>query len=110
MVNLMAKVKTTLVIDEEVWREFSALVVARHGGDRKLSASVEEALRSFNPLLPLRRLIKDLQLRVDSYPSSREILASRVKVDLSAGRTIRELRDERQESVSGFKLHRKAVR
>ncbi len=106
----MTKVKTTLVIDEEVWREFRVRVLSKYGAKRDLSETVEEALRSFNPLLPLRRLVEELKLGVDSYPSSNEILASRVRVDLSAGETVREMRNGRQNNISGLKLRGKAVR
>ncbi len=49
--------------------------------------------------------------RIDSsYPSSREILSSRVRVSASAGKVVREMRNGRQKSVSRLKQHRKTVR
>ncbi len=103
------KVKTTLVIDEKVWNEFRALALSRYGGARTMSIGVEEALRSFSPLAVLREL--SAKLKIDgSYPTSREILSSRVRVSTSAGKVVREMRNGRQKSVSRLKQHRKTRR
>ena len=42
----MVRKKTSLYIDEDLWREFSTFVVSKYG-NRKLSDSLEDALRQY---------------------------------------------------------------
>jgi hypothetical protein len=89
-------VKTTLLIDEKTWAEFRKLVLSRYGSSRKLSAAVEEAIRTFNSVELLVSLSNNLGLNVNSYPSTAEIKKRRPKVSVSSGKIVRQMRDERK--------------
>lgn len=43
----MAKRKTSITIDEELWKEWIKFVVEKTGSARKLSEEVENALRQY---------------------------------------------------------------
>jgi hypothetical protein len=96
----LATVKTTLVLDERIWSEFRRFVEETYGTTRKMSAGVEEALRSFTPASVLEAFASSAGLVLDSYPSSQEIVSHRPKVRTSAAGTIRLMRDERRKRVS----------
>lgn len=102
MVNHMGTVKTTIVVDEKVWNEFKRIVSSRYGGLRKLSSTVEEAIRSFNAVDLLNSFSRSIGLDTSAYPSTKEVKSRRPKLATSAGRVVREMRDERQGRVSGF--------
>ena len=96
----MATVKTTLVLDEKIWSEFRRFVEEAYGTTRKMSAGVDEALRSFAPATVLEAFASNAGIVLDSYPSSQEIVSHRPKVRASTARTIRRMRDERRKRVS----------
>jgi hypothetical protein len=97
---LLATIKTTLVLDEKIWSEFRRFVEEAYGTTRKMSAGVEEALRSFTPAAVLEAFASNAGIVLDSYPSSQEIVSHRPKVRASTARTIRRMRDERKKRVS----------
>jgi hypothetical protein len=97
---LLATVKTTLVLDEKIWSEFRRFVEEAYGTTRKMSAGVEEALRSFTPVAVLEAFASSAGIVLDSYPSSQEIISHRPKVRVSTAKTIRRMRDERKKRVS----------
>ena len=39
--------RTTIVIDKQLWKHFLSYVVNKHGGARKVSTEVEEAIREY---------------------------------------------------------------
>jgi metal-responsive CopG/Arc/MetJ family transcriptional regulator len=43
----MVKRKTSIMIDEELWKEWTKFVVDRTGSARKLSEEIENALRTY---------------------------------------------------------------
>jgi hypothetical protein len=43
----MAKRKTSITIDEELWKEWTMFVVNKTGSSRKLSDELENALKEF---------------------------------------------------------------
>jgi len=96
----LATVKTTPVLDEKVWSEFRKFVEQVYGTTRKMSAGVEEALRSFAPIAVLEAFASSAGIVLDSYPSSQEIVSHRPKVRVSTARAIRRMRDERKKRVS----------
>ncbi len=95
-------VKTTLVLNEKIWSEFRRFVETAYGTTRKMSADVEEALGSFTPVAVLEDFASSAGIVLDSYPSSQEIVSRRPKVKVSTAKTIRRMRDERKERVSGY--------
>jgi hypothetical protein len=97
---LLATIKTTLVLDEKIWSEFRRFVEEAYGTTRKMSAGVEEALRSFTPAAVLEAFASSAGFVLDSYPSSQEIVTHRPKVRTSTARTIRRMRNERRKRLS----------
>jgi hypothetical protein len=98
--TLLPTIKTTLVLDEKIWSEFRRFVEEAYGTTRKMSAGVEEALRSFTPAAVLEAFVSSAGFVLDSYPSSHEIVSHRPKVRASTARTIRQMRDERRKRLS----------
>jgi hypothetical protein len=98
--NLLATIKTTLVLDERIWSEFRRFVEEAYGTTRRMSAGVEEALRSFTPAAVLEAFASGAGFLPDSYPSSQEIVSHRPRLGASTARTIRRMRDERRKRLS----------
>ena len=88
-------VKTTVNIDEETLREFRKLVASRYGSTRKLSAAIEEAIRSFNTSETLKSFAKARGIDTTVLPSVREVEKRRPTPETSAAETVRAMRDER---------------
>lgn len=99
----MQKTKTTIVVDKQLLDQFKRLTSAKHGSPRTLSSELEEAIRAFSPPEILSSLAAKLNLKIDRFPSLDEIVQIRPKVNISAGRIIREMRDEREHSLSRYK-------
>jgi len=100
MANHMDAVKTTINVDEETMREFKKMTTSRYGSARKLSAAIEEAMRSYNPTSILTKYAEKEGITLTSYPSSREVEQRRTKVEASAGIEVREMRNARETSIS----------
>ncbi len=100
MVNHMDAVKTTINVDEETLREFKKMASARYGGERKLSAAIEEAMRSYNSQSLLTLYAEQEGIALTAYPSSREVEERRPHVDASAGKEVRGIRDARETGIS----------
>ncbi|MBA7629460.1 hypothetical protein ES703_36959 [subsurface metagenome] len=47
MVRWVAKKKTTILIDEDLWKEFVTFVVKKHGTSKKTSEEIENAMREY---------------------------------------------------------------
>jgi len=45
--NSLAKHKTTIVVDEKLWKSFLSFVVKKHGTTRKTSVEIESAIREY---------------------------------------------------------------
>lgn len=101
-VNHMKTVKTTINIDEETWNEFKKTVSSRYGSIRKLSSAVEEAIQSFNTAELLNRFSGLMGIDTSTYPSVREIKEKRPRLEVSAGETVRAMRDEREARLSRY--------
>jgi hypothetical protein len=43
----MAKQKTSFMVDDELWKEWTVFVVTRTGSARKLSEELEKALKEY---------------------------------------------------------------
>ncbi len=93
--TVLAEIKTTLALNGEVWEDFRKNVISRHGS-RKMSAGVDEALSAFNSLSLLADFSNTLKIGPIRFPSFDEIKARRPKASSSAGRIVREMRDDRQ--------------
>jgi len=106
----MTGVKTTVVVDERVWREFKRFVSSRYGNLRSLSAAVEDAVKCFNTAGLLSELSSALGLEASTYPSSLEVKARRPRLGTSAGEAVRRMRDEREARISGLEQRREEVR
>ena len=100
MANRMDSVKTTINVDDETLREFKKMVTSKYGSARRLSAAVEEAMRTYNSTEILSAYAVKEGIAPASYPSSREVKERRPHVKASAGKTLREMRDAREVSLS----------
>jgi len=83
-------VKTSFYLNEEVWNSFRRAVLRK--GVRGLSREVEEALKSYNTLDLVRKIVEMLELG-RSFPSSNEVISSR-PAGGKAGEEVRRMRDE----------------
>jgi metal-responsive CopG/Arc/MetJ family transcriptional regulator len=99
MANHMDAVKTTINVDEETMREFKKMTTSKYGSTRKLSAAIEDAMRSYNPASTLTEYAQREGITLAAYPSSREVEERRPKVEASAGMEVREMRDARETSI-----------
>jgi len=99
----MAKTKTTILIEKDILDQFKRLVSLKHGATRNLSLEIEEALRAFSPFEILSSAAARLSQKIDHYPSLKEVVKNRPRVDISAGTIVREMRDERARNVLGHK-------
>ena len=100
MANHMDAVKTTINVDDETLREFKKMTTSRYGSARKLSAAIEDAMRSYNSSTILSEYAENEGIALTSYPSSREVEEGRPKLEASAGEEVRAMRDDRETSVS----------
>ena len=73
MANHMDAVKTTINVDEETMREFKKMTTSKYGSARKLSAAIEEAMRSYNSTSILSEYAEKEGITLTAYPSSREV-------------------------------------
>jgi hypothetical protein len=106
----LGDVKTTIVIDEQLWKRLRESILRRHGSYRKLGETVEESVKIFDAEGTLIAMLSAMGLEPGEYPSSAEVIAGRPKVGVSAGRTVREMRDDRVDRLSGFERSGKKVR
>ncbi|HXX73425.1 MAG TPA: hypothetical protein VEI80_06985 [Candidatus Acidoferrales bacterium] len=96
----MRRVKTTVVVDEELLRRFKEFA-AKNGPSRGFSAELEDAIRAFSPLEIMRSAATELGFNIARYPSLDEVSRMRPRVRASAGETVRELRYERPKHLHG---------
>lgn len=96
----MTTVKTTINIDEDTWNRFKKAVSSNQGSLRNLSSAVEEAIRCFNTDELLESFMEMRGIERGRYPSLREVEGSRPKLETSAGKAVREIRDERDARIS----------
>lgn len=99
----LPKTKTTIVIDGRLLDQFRALVVSKHGSARMLSSELEEAIRAYSPPEIIKSLAAKLGLESRRYPSVEEVARGRPRIRSSAGRVVREMRDERARRLLGHK-------
>lgn len=97
----MSKTKTTVMLNDQLLKQFRDLAASKHGSSRMLSSEMEEALRAFSPLEVIRSLTTRLNIKIDQYPSLDEISRNRPQVASSAGKAVREMRDDRAERLLG---------
>ncbi len=99
MAKLMGTIKTTITIDEEVWNQLKRTISSKYRNLRKLSTAVEEAIKTFNTSEVLNEFSALLNINTSTYPSNKEVKERRPKLETSAGKTIREMRDEREAHI-----------
>ena len=97
----MTKVKTTILVDDQLLKHFRDLAVSKYGTSRMLSSEFEEALRAFSALEVIKSLVGRLGVKIDQYPSLDEVSRNRPRVAASAGKVVREIRDERAQRPLG---------
>jgi len=97
----LTKVKTTILVDDQLLKHFRDLAVSKYGTSRMLSSEFEEALRAFSGLKVIRSLAARLGVKIDQFPSLDEISRNRPRVAASAGKVVREIRDERAQRPLG---------
>ncbi|MEM2843070.1 MAG: hypothetical protein QXZ53_04245 [Candidatus Bathyarchaeia archaeon] len=98
----MGFIKTTIIIDEETWSEFKKIVSLRYGNLRMISHAIEEAIKCFNVVEVLKGFSNAMGLAINEYPSSNEVKEKRPKLNSSAGKEVRRMRDERQNRLFRF--------
>jgi len=47
MVRILPKHKTTIQVDEKLWKSFLSFIIKKHGTTKKTSAEVETALKEY---------------------------------------------------------------
>jgi hypothetical protein len=97
----LTKTKTTIVIDGQLVKQFRDLATSKHGTFRTLNSELEEALRAFSPLEVIKSSAARLDVKIDPYPSLDEVSRNRPRVAASAGKILRQMRDERAQRVLG---------
>ncbi|MEM0050345.1 MAG: hypothetical protein QXW39_07460 [Candidatus Bathyarchaeia archaeon] len=83
----MGKIKTSIYVDEDLWKKFKKIASSR---DQELSEALEELLREelmVDLEAVLRELIDELDTELDFKP---------VKAKASVSELVREMRDERE--------------
>lgn len=95
----MGAVKTTIMIDEKVWKRLRESMLRRHGTFRKLGETVEESVRIFDVEGTLNSFLSAMDVESRDLPSSAEVISSRPK-GKSAGRVIKEMRADRLDRLS----------
>ena len=102
------KHKTTLLLDDAVWRRFQEEVL-RQEGARATSSQVEKALAAMDPTPIVEAVATHLQPPTEGFPSVAEVEQQRPKGRGDMTRLIREDRDDRDDRVLGLERPRKKV-
>ena len=102
----MTTIKTTININEETWKRFKKAVSFRQGSLRNLSGAVEEAIKAFDMEELMNAFMEAMGIEAGRYPSLNEVEEGRPRPGTSAGETIRAMRDNRHERVSGHERPR----
>jgi len=102
--------KTTIIVDEELWNRIRQSILPRSASSKNLSKTVEEALRMFDAEGMLFKLARRLGIEIEGYPSSSEIRRGRPKVGIGVADTVREMRESREKSLSGLERSCEEVR
>jgi len=103
-------VKTTIIVDEELWSRIRQSIVPRSANSKNLSKTVEEALRTFDAEGMLLKLAERLGIDVEGHPSSSEIQRGRPRLSEPVTDTLRETRGSREKSLSGLERSCEEVR
>jgi len=94
--------KVSIYMDEDVWKRFKKLVVARTGDMKALSKEVQKLVKESLVEDTLLNGFRSLCPSIEQLPSARSVEAVIPSVPASAGRTLREIRNERlAKGVSG---------
>jgi hypothetical protein len=96
------KIKTSITIDEDLWKMFKVEASSKRGL-KGVSKSVEEALEEE---LGEKVVAEALEKMCPKMPNNLEVKPVKPKAATSAGKVIRELRDQRLESLSGLERNR----
>ena len=92
--------KVSIYIDDELWQKFKKMVVQRTGDTRSLSKEVQSLIEETIVEKALLGTFKKLGLNLEKLPSFGDVKAVVTVKPTSSGRMVREMRDERAESVS----------
>ncbi|MHA1267608.1 MAG: hypothetical protein ACTSRS_20395 [Candidatus Helarchaeota archaeon] len=87
--------KVTFYTDEELWKKFSASVVEKEGSTRKISEQLQILMKSFLLNNFLEAIIKEFNIKIDSYISSDDVKKDRPSVNVSSADLVRKGRDSR---------------
>ena len=93
--------KVSIYIDEEIWQKFKKMIVQKTGETRSLSKEVQSLIEETIVERALLDAFKMLELNLEKLPSFGDIRPVVTTVPTSSGRMVREMRNERAESVSG---------
>ncbi len=91
----MTRGKVTLSVDEQLIREAKAFLARK---DMTMSGVVEDFLRSLVTPAAIEGMMGELQIE-RKYVSFEDVIKNRL-VGLDAGKIIREMRNEREKSLS----------
>lgn len=92
--------KVSIYIDEEIWRKFKKVIVQRTGDTRSLSKEVQSLIEERIVEKALLDAFEGLDLKLQKLPSFGDIKPAVPRIATSSGRMVREMRDERAESIS----------
>jgi len=95
----MGAVKTTIMIDEKLWKRLRESMFRRHGTFRKLGETVEESVRIYDAEGTLSSFLSAMEVETRDFPSSAEVISNRPK-GKSAGKVVREMRADRLDRLS----------
>lgn len=93
--------KVSIYIDDELWQNFKKMIVQRTGDTRSLSKEVQSLIEERIIEKTLLDAFKKLDLNLEKLPSFGDIKPVVPTKPTSSGRMVREMRDERAESLSG---------
>ncbi|MFW6110594.1 MAG: hypothetical protein ACOC6H_01000 [Thermoproteota archaeon] len=83
------KIKTSITVDDELWRDFKAKA-ARERGLKGVSEAVESCLREE---MSQKIVVETLEQMVSGETTTLQVKPVKPKVKTSAGEVIREMRD-----------------
>ena len=87
--------KVTFYSDEDLWKKFSAKILAEEGSTRKISKKLQNLMKDFLLESFFDGLLKDFNIETNYFISSSEIKSDRPTVNSSSAEVIREGRDSR---------------
>jgi hypothetical protein len=93
--NMTVKIKTSILIDEDIWENFKAKA-SSNKGLKGISKAVEEALEEELSEKIVTQVLENMYSR---KPTELQVTPIKPKIATSAGKVIRELREQPLENL-----------